>query len=248
LNLLLLDADEVDAAGVATVAGRRADHVREVLRARPGDRLVAGVAGGRMGTAHVLQVGPPLRVEVSLDRDPPPRAPIDLLLALPRPKILRRTLQAAAGMGVRRVVLAGSWHVEKSYWASPLLAEEAIAEQLRLGLEQARDTIAPEVLVRRFFKPFVEDELDAAFAGAARLLADPAATSSLAALAPAAPRAVVAIGPERGWTRYEAEALAARGFTPFTMGERPLRVDVALPFAAGQVGLWLAVAAAGASR
>ncbi len=159
---------------------------------------------------------------------------------MPRPKILRRVLQATASIGVKRIALVGSYRVEKSYFASPFLAEDAIRAELRLGLEQGRDTIAPEVLVRRFFKPFVEDELDARYGpGVARLLADPGAAGPLEAAAPAAPRAVVAIGPEGGWTPYEAGELARRGFRPFTLGDRALRVDVAVPFVVGQAELWL---------
>jgi RsmE family RNA methyltransferase len=239
VNLLLLSPAELPADGVVRLDDRRAAHLRDVVKVAPGSRVTAGVLGGRMGSAEILDGGTPLVARVTLDRDPPPRAPVDLLVALPRPKILRKVLQAAASMGVGRLVLAGSWRVEKSYWGSPLLAPEAIAEQLRLGLEQGRDTVAPEVLQRRLFKPLVEDELDALFPGAQRLLAHEGATSPLDAIPRAAPRAVLAIGPEGGFTPYEAGALAAHGFSPFTFGERALRVDVAVPFAVGQAALWL---------
>ena len=142
-------------------------------------------------------------------------------------------------MGVKRLVLLGSWKVEKAYWGSPLLTPEALREELLLGLEQGRDTVLPEVLLRRFFKPFVEDELDAMF-GPARLLLDLAATEPLAAHPP--PRSggvTLAIGPEGGWTPYEAGELARRGFAPVSLGPRPLRVDQAVPFAVGQAELWL---------
>lgn len=239
MNLLLLSPGELAPDGAVRLDDRRAAHLREVVKVAPGSRVPAGVLGGRMGTAEIVDAGAPLVARVTLDRDPPPRAPFDLLVALPRPKILRKVLQAAASMGVGRVVLAGSWRVEKSYWGSPLLAPEPVADQLRLGLEQGRDTIPPEVLQRRFFKPLVEDELDALFPGAQRLLAHETATTPLDAIPRGAPRAVLAIGPEGGFTPYEAGALAERGFAPFTLGERALRVDVAVPFAAGQVALWL---------
>jgi 16S rRNA U1498 N3-methylase RsmE len=35
------------------------------------------------------------------------------------------------------------------------------------------------------------------------------------------------------------ERLRERGFAPFTLGPRALRVDAAVPFAVGQVELWL---------
>jgi len=240
VNLILLEQGDLRADGTARLDGRRAVHVREVLRPAPGDTLRVGVAGGSLGTGEVLSLaGGEVVLRVVLDRAPPPRSRVDLLLALPRPKILRKVLHAAASMGIGRVVLLGSYRVEKSYFGSPLLAPAALEAELRLGLEQGRDTIAPEVLVRRFFKPFVEDELDALSAGAQRLLAHPEAAAPLEALSPAAGRALVAIGPEGGWTPYEAAELERRAFAPFSLGPRVLRVDAAVPYLAGQVELWL---------
>ena len=37
-------------------------------------------------------------------------------------------------------------------------------------------------------------------------------------LAPREAHALLAIGPEGGWTPYEAEELRGRGFEPFTLG------------------------------
>jgi 16S rRNA (uracil1498-N3)-methyltransferase len=240
LNLLLLDAAELSADGTARLAGRRAAHAAGVLGAAPGARLRVGVVGGRLGTGEVLASAPDaLVLRVVLDEEPPPRAPVDLLLALPRPKILRKVLQAAASMGVGRVALVGTYRVEKSYFGSPLLQPAALAAELRLGLEQGRDTIAPAVELHRFFKPFVEDVLDRVFTGGARLLAHPGAAPPLGDVGGAPARALLAIGPEGGFTPYEAAELARRGFATFSLGPRVLRVDTAVPYAVGQVELWL---------
>jgi RsmE family RNA methyltransferase len=241
VNLLLLEPSELGADGVARLDGRRARHVREVLRCQAGETVAVGLVGGEVGTAEVLDSSErALTLRARLDRAPPPPSPVALLLALPRPKILRKVLQAAGAMGVKRLVLLGSWKVEKAYWGSPLLAPEALRQELLLGLEQGRDTVLPEVLLRRFFKPFVEDELGAMF-GPARLLLDLAATEPLADHAPPPSGGVtLAIGPEGGWTRYEAAELERRGFAPVSLGPRPLRVDQAVPFAVGQAELWLA--------
>lgn len=245
MNLLLLDAPEIAADGTARLTGRRARHVAQVLRAAPGQRIAVGLVGGSMGTGEVLAASADeILLRVRLDRPPPPPSPVSLLLALPRPKILRKVLAAVASMGVKRLVLVGTWRVEKSYFASPLLAAEAMESELRLGLEQGRDTVLPEVVVRRHFKPLVEDELDALFPSSARLLAHPAAGAAVGdhpAPPPlAAPlAAALAVGPEGGFTEYEAGALVRRGFSPVSLGPRPLRVDVAVPFAVAQVETWL---------
>jgi RsmE family RNA methyltransferase len=240
VNLVLLAPEELGADGIARLAGRRSAHVREVLRVAPGDRIRVGLLGGRMGEAEILAVSEAeIVLRPALDRDPPPPSPVSLLLALPRPKILRRTLQAAAAMGVKRIVLLGSWRVEKSYFGSPLLDPAALREELVLGLEQGRDTIVPEVLVRRLFKPFVEDELDATFPERTRLVAHPVGAGPVESHVPADGRAALAIGPEGGWTAYETARLRERGFAPFSLGARVLRVDAAVPYAVGQVELWL---------
>ena len=245
MNLVLLEAGELRGDGTARLSGRRAAHVSGVLRAAPGRRIQAGVVGGRMGEAEILASSPAeVVLRPALDRDPPPPSPVSLLLALPRPKILRKVLQAAASMGVKRLVLLGSYRVEKSYFSSPVLLADALRGELLLGLEQGRDTVLPQVAVRRLFKPFVEDELDALFPERTRLLAHPAGAGPLEALAPAAPPAALAVGPEGGWTPYEAEELRRRAFLPFTLGARVLRVDAAVPFAIGQLELWLRSAGA----
>jgi 16S rRNA (uracil1498-N3)-methyltransferase len=242
LNLLLLDEPDLETADRARVRGRRARHVVEVLRAGPGDRIAVGLLRGLVGEGEILSASvDEVLLAVRLSADPPAPSPVALLLALPRPKILRKVLQAVASMGVKRVALVGTYRVEKSYFGSPLLEPEAMQAELRTGLEQGKDTRPPLVTLHRFFKPFVEDELDGIFPPARlrRLLAHPGAPGPIDLVAPGGAGAVAAIGPEGGFTTYEAETLASRGFTPVSLGPRPLRVDVAVPFVVAQAEQWL---------
>jgi RsmE family RNA methyltransferase len=242
LNLLLLDPDDLDGSGGACVRGRRALHVAEVLRGAPGDRIAVGLWRGAVGEGILREVGPDrVLLSVNLAGAPPPPSPVALVLALPRPKILRKVLQAVAAMGVKRLALLGTYRVEKSYFGSPLLEPAAIEAELRLGLEQGRDTCPPEVSLHRHFKPFVEDLLDRLFPPGreARLLAHPGAPGILDNVRSPGGAATLAIGPEGGFTPYETATLEARGFAPFSLGPRPLRVDVAVPFAVAQAEMWL---------
>ncbi len=100
--------------------------------------------------------------------------------------------------------------------------------------------------MHRLFKPFVEDVLDGAFPAPGRLLAHPADAAPLEAIAAPGAGATLAVGPEGGWTPYEASRLRERGFAPFTLGPRVLRVDAAVPYAVGQVELGLRRGAGGA--
>jgi RsmE family RNA methyltransferase len=226
--ILLLPDDGIGCDGRVRLRGRRLAHVLEVHRAAEGDELRVGLLGGAIGTGRVLQLTPDLlEMEVRLDCPPPPPLPLTLLLALPRPKALRRVLRAASSLGVKRIVLLNARRVEKSYWQSPFLETWAMKEQLMLGLEQARDTILPEILVRPLFKPFVEDELPGLIQDTLALVAHPAATVEC-------PRntdrtVTLAIGPEGGFIPYEVEKLASCGFTPVRLGERILSTETAVP-------------------
>ena len=231
MNLLLLRDADFLADGTARLTGRRLLHAREVLRAAEGDLLRVGRLDGKVGSGFVLRLTESeLVLRCDLTEPPPARPGVDLLLAIPRPKALRRILPAAASLGVDRIVLVNAARVEKSYFDSKVLAQ--VEDLLVLGLEQGRDTRLPQVFVRERFRPFVEDELDAVFPDGARLLAHPGAER---APPRAEGRAVLAIGPEGGWVQFELELLEARGFLPFSLGPRPLRVEVALPYALGAI-------------
>jgi 16S rRNA (uracil1498-N3)-methyltransferase len=209
--------------------GRRLKHVRDVHRAQPGDELCVGLANGRIGTGTLLSLDQShLEMEVRLESPPPPALPLILILALPRPKVLRRVLRTASALGMKRIVLLNAFRVEKSYWGSPVLSAESLREQMIIGLEQSRDTILPEVLLRPLFKPFVEDELPALIKGTLPLVAQPGSPDPC-------PRntgepVTLAVGPEGGFIPYEIEMLLAAGFLPVNCGERILNVEAAVPF------------------
>lgn len=227
MNLLLLEPADFVAADRVLLDGRRLKHLQEVHRAEAGETLRVGLLGGEMGEGRLLRLDmASAELQVTFDQPPPAKLPITLLLALPRPKMLRRVLQTVATMGVPRLVLLNSYRVEKSFWQTPFLEPAAIREQLLLGLEQARDTVLPEVSIEKRFKPFVEDRLPQLAAGSLGLVGHPGDF-------PVCPRAVerpvtLAIGPEGGWIPYEVEKLSEAGLTPVQLGERILRVETAV--------------------
>lgn len=234
MNLLLLEPADLAGGGRARVEGRRCQHAREILQAQGGTRLRAGVLGGPMGEAEVLETGEGfLELSLDLHAPPPPKLPLTLLLALPRPKVLHRALASAASLGVARIVLLNAWKVEKAYWKSPKLEPEALRQALVLGLEQARDTVLPELRTARLFRPFMEDELPGWTAGSLCLVGHPGAPEPC-------PRALegpscLAIGPEGGWIPAELESLREAGFRAVDLGPRILRVETALAALVGRL-------------
>jgi RsmE family RNA methyltransferase len=227
MNLLLLEEADFIAADRVVLRDRRLTHMQEVHRSEVGDRLRVGRINGLMGSAELLRLeAGEAELRVILDQPPPAKMPLTLVLALPRPKMLRRVFQTVATMGVPKVILVNSYRVEKSFWQTPFLEPEAIREQLILGLEQARDTVLPEIIIEKRFKPFVEDRLPAITDGTLGLVGHPGNY-------PPCPRALsepvtLAIGPEGGWIPYEIDLLARSGLQPVQLGERILRVETAV--------------------
>ena len=229
MNLVLLfDEDWQDEAGRVRLTGRRLAYVRDVHRAREGDTLLVGRVGGLTGEGRITRLDESvLEMEVQLECEPPPSLDVTLSLALPRPPVLRRVLIAATSMGVKRIVLHHAAAVEKSFWQSHALQPEAIRDQLVLGLEQARDTRLPEVLLRRRFRPFVEDELPGLLAGGTGWVAQPAGVVVSVDGAPCP--SLIAVGPEGGWSDFELDHLLGAGLKAVSLGLRPLRVETAVP-------------------
>ena len=228
MNLILLDKADFINQNRIQLSGRRLEHIVNIQHARIGDQLRVGEINGLLGTGEIISLGADaLEMKIQLDQQPPEPLPIILLLALPRPKMLKRVLQSISSLGVKQIYLINSYRVDKSFWSSPLLQPEKLAEQLLLGLEQARDTLLPEVHLRPRFKPFVEDELTDIIKGTTAYVAHPDAES----LCPSAPvqKMTLAIGPEGGFIPYEVEKLQDCGFLPISLGKRILRVETAVP-------------------
>ena len=227
MNVLLFDASDEVAPGRVRVADRRHRHVREILRAKPGDVITVGRIGGLLGRGTLVALDAHgLELELTLDREPPPPLPVTLALALPRPPSLRKVLQQATAMGVKRLWLFASARVEKSYWQSTGLEPSALRDQLLLGLEQAGDTVLPELAFARRFRPFVEDELPRLARSGRILVAHPGAEASLEA--PTKLETVLVIGPEGGLQEHELAKLDAVGALRVGLGPRVLRVETAV--------------------
>ena len=235
VNLILLEPDDFRSPHAVSLSGRRFRHIQEILAPDVGQRLRVGIIGGQTGSARVAAITTErIELEVELDQRPLPRPlPLTLLLALPRPKVLKRVLQGVTAMGVKEIILINSWRVDKSYWQSPLLDSDQLREQMILGLEQAQDTILPEIRLCQRFKPFVEDSLPQYLLQKRGYLAHPGAELPC----PAAVNipSLLAVGPEGGFIPYEVESLIAAGLHPVHLGRRTLRVETAVSALIGRM-------------
>lgn len=257
MNILLLEPGEIDGDGRVTLADRRAEHVRQVLRAELGQELRVAVLERGRGVGRVAALdGKAVTLEVALDPGDREQAPtIDLVLALPRPQVLHRSLQYATVFGVGRIDLIRSLRVEKSYFSSPSLEPAEIRRQLLLGAEQGRSSRLPEVGVHPRFGPFLET-LEAAPPATCWLAhndAELTVEQAFAALRPEVQADAgapwrLAIGPEGGWVDSELRAFAGLGFQPVRLGPWVLKVEMAVAALLAQLDLLRRQAAEAARR
>jgi 16S rRNA (uracil1498-N3)-methyltransferase len=227
VNLILLDKEDFTAPGQVCITGRRHAHITDVLKAETGDKVACGFVDGNLGSGIITRMDHTRVVlKVTLDRPPPPPLPLNLVLGLPRPKMLKRIIQNVTALGVKQIYLVNSWRVEKSFWQSPLLADEKLAEYQRLGLEQAKDTCMPMIHKKRFFARFVKNELPAVAKNTRCITAHPKTDQ----ICPAAVNQPVtlAVGPEGGWIDLEVSTLEKIGFVTCSTGSRILTVETAV--------------------
>lgn len=233
MNRILFENAEREAGApdVVCLTGGRAEHIRKVLRAEVGDTLRLGALDGdhaRYDGCELLSLDP-VRVRLGGAVPPLPRSRVDLLLAIPRPKCLRRLWPQIAALGVGRLYLTAAEKVEKSYWGSTFLDPEVYKPMLLDGLAQAGDTILPEIEIHRRLKPLVQDVLPVRYGEGCRWIAHPPRDGAPApGPDPSAKRILIAVGPEGGWSDFEVAMFEEVGFGRISLGARILRTDTAV--------------------
>ena len=225
MNRILFESSEI-ADGVATCSDARAEHILAVLHGEVGQTLKTGELDGSIGTGEIVSIeGRTVAVKVSHTEESL-RPWCDLVLAPPRPRVMKRLLPQLASLGVGTIVLVGAKKVEKDFWGATLLKEENYRPLLVDGLMQAGTSVVPRMETRRNFRRFVGDELDSLFPTANRVVGHPGGAPNAPAQRPG--RLLLAVGPEGGWTDDEVSLLESHGFSRYSLGSRILRTDTAL--------------------
>jgi RsmE family RNA methyltransferase len=230
VNLILFEPNEVSDDGRAEASGARATHLLNVLKVAPGHQVRVGIIDGPMGIGTVASIGAEsVKLDCAFEASPPERPRVDLLLAVPRPKVLRRLWAQLSALGVGQVILTNAEKVERDYFDSHVMHEEGYRPLLVEGLQQARDTRVPLVSIHKRFTVLIEDDLDRLFPTGRRLVAHPGSGRSLrTVLTPAkGERVLVAIGPEGGWNDFELALLERHGFAQAGLGSRTLTTTTA---------------------
>ncbi len=230
MNRILFKVDEVSADGRMVLVGGRADHIRNVLRSSLHDTVRVGILNGPCGEGEILALTEAsVELACRFESEPPEVPPVDLLLALPRPKVMKRLWAPLASLGVGRIIITNAARVERNYFDTHWVDSATYDPLLVEGLQQGGATRLPTVTVARRFRPLIEDQLDELCPNTKRLVAHPYDTASLATELAAEPdrRILLAVGPEGGWVPFELDLMQSGGFHAVSLPFGSLRTDVA---------------------
>ncbi|MGZ0707356.1 RsmE family RNA methyltransferase [Coraliomargarita sp. W4R53] len=233
MNLILFD-DPFEARRLEG-SDPRAKHIFKVLRARVGTKVFVGFVNGLRARAEVslVEADGAISLRVIGTELAPKPLPIRLLLGLPRPHTAKRILFEAASMGVQDLHFFEAERGEPSYAQSSLWTTDEWKERLRLGTEQSFGTHVPEVSMHTDLQSaisFLQGD------GAHIALDNYEAAGSLSQQLPVGGRrAVIALGPERGWSPDERDTFRKNGWKLAHLGAHVLRLETACTVAVGAV-------------
>lgn len=226
MNILVLPAHAfVDERTVIITDTTQLNHICTVLKAQIGDELKIGQLYGKIGKGKIHHLDDSIchLHDVVLDQEPPAKLGVTVILALPRPKVLRRLILDMTAFGVNHIIIINSARTDKSYWGSPLLGK--IDEFILEGLQQGIDTTPPTITLEKRFKPFVQDSLPTFIQNKHAVVLHPYTSLHFKTLVKPD---VVIIGAEGGFVPYEIELLQSVGVEVATLGSRILRTESAV--------------------
>lgn len=225
MNMILFD--EYPSEGLIPLKDERAKHIVEILKLKVGDTFRMGIVNQSEGTAKVEKLSEE-GVTISYQAlSKPELYPVTLLCAQVRPICMKRILREAVSLGVGRIILTGSDTGEKSYLSSNLYKTDEYKEYLLDGAMQAAHAGLPEVIftnsVDGALKKISEDQAS----DVSLIILDNVVGATALSKSQIKAQAVLAIGPERGWSQRERDLFIAKGFKPMLLGSRVLRTETA---------------------
>ena len=225
MNIILFDA--LPEGGFIPRSDARASHILDVLRLKEGDGFRMGIINASEGDA-VLQAVTPEGIVVSYEpKTIPSLYPVTLLCAQVRPICMKRILREAVSLGVERIILCGSDTGEKSYLSSNLYRTGEYREYLLDGAMQSAHAGLPDVLFADHVNMALHLVRENCAPDADLVMLDNVVGAVALSSAPIGSSAVLAIGPERGWSDRERNLFVRSGFRPMLLGSRVLRTETA---------------------
>ena len=206
------------------IRDERASHILKVLHLGKGDRFRGGYVNSMEGIMTVEDISDDgISLSFAPEKDSSALYPLTLICAQVRPICMRRILREAVSMGVGKMILPVSDLGEKSYLGASLYTEGEYRKILIDGAMQSGFTGVSSVQIAGTL-----DEALAEASGDVKIILDNRKGASRLSDADLKDRsAVLAIGPERGWSEREVRLFEEAGYYPMLLGKRILRTETA---------------------
>ncbi|MBR1583782.1 MAG: 16S rRNA (uracil(1498)-N(3))-methyltransferase [Spirochaetales bacterium] len=224
MNMILFES--LPEGCLIPASDERAHHILEVLKLKKGDSFRMGLINQSEGDATVTEISEKSIGFSYVPKSVPTMHPVTLLCAQVRPICMKRILREAVSLGVQRIILCGSDTGEKSYLSSNLYKTGEYKEYLLDGAMQACHAGMSEVLFANTADGAIKMVREHCH-GSDLIVLDNVVGSVPLSTATIGESAVLAIGPERGWSDRERKLFSDAGYRPMLLGSRVLRTETA---------------------
>jgi len=232
MNRLILDKFSQRASNIFVVTDTIVlQHLQNTLKLKRGGIINVCIIDRGLGSAKIIALSEQsVQLEV-IAESPGLPAKCHLIVALNRPPMMKRILEHGTTQGIKSFHFIKAELSEKSYLQSKVLQEQEFIKYTNLGLAQSGHYFQrPQLSVTPYFN--IVKTVDKKFVLDGRGL--PLSTEER----PFTQEFTLALGPERGWTQEELAAFLDRGFQAINLGPSTLRVEHALYYGLGQIGLF----------
>ncbi len=230
MNWIVFDKSELENDNLL-LCDQRADHIISVLKLSCGHKVRVNCINGLKGSATIISInGRNVHLKCELKRKSK-RSTIDLIIAMPRPKAMKRLWAQIAAIGVNRVFIINSQTVEQSYFDSHVLKFDNYHHLLKEGLSQSGESHIPEVKIYNKFNSLFDDIANINYSNHLKLVANPFAKFTIyekSKIIEEFGKILIAVGPDGGWIKSEMDFFKKNKFEQVTLGKRVLRSDTAV--------------------
>ncbi|SBS85286.1 RNA methyltransferase, putative [Plasmodium ovale] len=249
MNLILISINSIyekDDCFLFKTDARQTSHLKNILKVKPNQIVKVGVINKGKGEGVVIKENTnfyiiKLLAAIHFNKPEENFLPIDVVLCIPRPKVLNKSLQQLASIGVKKIIIVFSEHSNKSYESSKFLKNEEIKQALQLGLEQAMCTQFPEIYIHYSFSSFFmniqkySDENTIKLCAHTDIKKKHKDSVEYAILNKQDGKILLMLGCERGFSELEIYLINRMNFHFLHLTERILKCETALLVIIGQL-------------
>lgn len=237
LNSLIIFEHELEQNSKNAVVRckKRLSHLREIIKVEVGQSLKVTIPNRGLTNAIVKSsAADAIEFEINSEIHSPSTASWHLLVGLSRPPTMKKILEHATTLGIKHFHFVTATLSEKSYQTSKIWEEDNLTQILSDGLAQsAHYWEIPTITLYSSLKKLPDfSAMDC------RLLSLHTQSQPMRKIEKSK-ELILALGPERGWTKDEDELLQNIGFQAVSLGSSVLRVEIATFAVLGQCHLLL---------